>query len=82
MFMIRYCHSKFICTESPDCTFFCRLIDFKVPDVNMSEYHKLQDYTFCNVNSHYDKSEKCVLCRRIPPTVKSLSAVEVCHSSL
>jgi hypothetical protein len=73
------CNSKFVCAEAPSDTFFeplKKMIQCKVPKNTRSDNHIPNDYTFCNIQSHSDKTKtvqcKCILCRRQPPTLRGL----------
>jgi hypothetical protein len=73
------CNSKFVCAEAQSDTFFeplKNMIQCKVPKDKMSDNHIPNDYTFCNIQSHSDKTKtvqcKSILCRRKPPTLRGL----------
>jgi hypothetical protein len=73
------CKSKFVCAEAPSDTFFEHLkemIQCKVPKNTRSDNHIPNNYTFCNIQSHSDKTKtvqcKCIFCRRQPPTLRGL----------
>jgi hypothetical protein len=70
------CNSKFECTEAPSDTFFeplKKMIQCKVPKDTISDNHIPNDYTFCNIKSHSDKTKtvqcRCIFCRRQSPTL-------------
>jgi hypothetical protein len=73
-------YSQFICAEEPGEKFYeplKKLADCKVPEYNFLQCHKPGNDRFCNVSSHYGKSDKkiqckCVLCIRSPPTLNGL----------
>jgi hypothetical protein len=73
------CNSKFVCAEAPSDTLFGplkKMIQCKVPKDTISDDHIPNDYTFCNIQRHSDKTKtvqcKCILCRRQPPTFRGL----------
>jgi hypothetical protein len=85
------CNSKFVCAGTPSDTFFeplKKIIECKVPKSTRSDNHIPNDYTFCNIQSHSNKTKrvpcKCILCRRQPLTLRGLcleaSELTACRS--
>jgi hypothetical protein len=58
-------HSQFICAEEPSEKFYepLKKLGCKVPEYNFLERHDPGNDRFCNVSSHYDKSDTKIQCK-------------------